>query len=70
MDLLEALGHVGLFARLSLILGVAPLAVAVAYVIRPTAERLAILRPLSLASIFGALAALTAGVLAILMRLQ
>ena len=67
MDFLEALRQSGLFARLSLLLGFGPLAVAAIYLFRPSEWTLALLRPLSLASIFGALTGVLAGFINILM---
>jgi hypothetical protein len=61
MDLLATLGNAGLMAVLSLIVGVLPLAAGVAYAIRPSEQRLALMRPISLAAIFGALCGTTAG---------
>jgi hypothetical protein len=52
MDLLK---QAGVFAVLTLAVGLAPLVMAVAYVIRPTDSRLALMRPVSLAGLFSAL---------------
>ena len=53
-------------AWLSLIVGILPLCIGVAYAIRPTEQRLALMRPLSLAAIFSALASLSIGAIVIL----
>jgi len=53
------LQHAGIFALLTLAIGVVPLVMAAVYVVRPTERRLALMRPLSLAGLF---AALTGGV--------
>ena len=45
-----------LFALLTLALGFVPLVMAVVYLIRPTERRLALMRPLSLAGLFAAIA--------------
>lgn len=52
---MELLQHASLFALLTLTIDLAPLVMAVAYVIRPTDHRLALMRPLSLAGLFSAL---------------
>jgi hypothetical protein len=67
MDLLEAFRQAGLFARLSLFLGIGPLFVALLYLYRPSERTLTVMRPLSLASIFGAIAGLAAGLITVLM---
>jgi hypothetical protein len=54
------------FAKLTLLIGLAPMVMAVAYAIRPSEQRLALMRPLSLASIFAALSGLLVGVTAVL----
>ncbi len=46
----------GVFARLTLAVGVVPLIMAIVYVTRPTERRLALMRPLSLAGLFAAIA--------------
>ena len=50
------LGQASLFALLTLMLGFVPLVMAFVYVIRPTERHLALMRPLSLAGLFAALA--------------
>ena len=50
------LQQASLFAKLTLILGFVPLVMAVVYVIRPTERHLALMRPLSLAGLFAAIA--------------
>ena len=67
MDFIEAFQQSGLFARLSLFLGIAPLLVAVFYAYRPSERTLAMMRPLSLASIFAAIAGVAAGLIGVLM---
>jgi hypothetical protein len=56
----------GLFALLSLMLDFVPLIMAIAYVIRPTEQRLALMRPLSLVGLFSALAGGIVGLLNVL----
>lgn len=53
---MSMLRQASLFALLSLILGFVPLVMAVVYVIRPTERHLALMRPLSLAGLFAAIA--------------
>ena len=55
MDLFDMLRHAGIVSLLSIAIGLAPLAMAAAYFARPTERRLALMRPLSLASLFAAL---------------
>jgi hypothetical protein len=50
------LRQAGVFAVLTLILGFVPLIMALVYVIRPTERHLALMRPLSLAGLFAAIA--------------
>ena len=50
------LQQASLFAKLTLILGFVPLVMAAVYVIRPTERHLALMRPLSLAGLFAAMA--------------
>ena len=53
--LIEALRNASIVALLSMLVGVLPLGAGVAYAIRPSEPRLALMRPLSLAGIFAAL---------------
>ena len=48
---------------LSVLVAVSPIALGAVYAIRPTDGRLALMRPISLASIFGGLCGLTAGLI-------
>lgn len=66
MDMLDALRQASLVALLSLIVTVLPLGAGIAYAIRPTEQRLALLRPVSLAGIFAALCGLSSGLINIL----
>ena len=50
------LRQASLFALLTLILSLVPMVMAVVYVVRPTERTLALMRPLSLAGLFAALA--------------
>ena len=53
---MELLRHAGIFALLSLAIDLVPLVMAAVYVVRPTERNLALMRPLSLAGLFAALA--------------
>lgn len=67
MDLLDLFNRAGVFAKLSLLAGFVPLAVAVGYLARPTERRLAFMRPVSLSAIFAAVSGVSAGGIAVLM---
>ena len=58
---LSFLAHTSLFTKFGLVVGVAPLVVAIVYAIRPTERNLALMRPLSLAGIFSAVSSLLLG---------
>lgn len=58
---METLREINLFALVSLFLTVAPPVMAVAYVLRPSERRLALMRPVSLAGLFAGLAGTTLG---------
>lgn len=66
MNILHELQQLGIFALLTLVIGLVPLAMATVYAIRPTERRLALMRPLSLAAIFGALTGVFVGVIMVL----
>lgn len=55
-DCMEMFQQASVFARLTIILCFVPLVMAIVYVIRPTERNLALMRPLSLAGLFAALA--------------
>jgi hypothetical protein len=55
MELFEMLHHASIVARLSLLVTLFPLAAGVAYLVRPTEQRLALMRPISLVGIFNGL---------------
>jgi hypothetical protein len=63
---MEFFANASIFAKLSLLVTLAPLGAGIAYVIRPTEQRLALLRPLSLAGTFAGLGGLLVGVLNVL----
>jgi hypothetical protein len=66
---METLRNVSLFGLLSLVLTLTPLVMAFAYVVRPSERRLALMRPLSLAGLFAALAGTTLGFVNVLVGL-
>jgi len=66
MSLLEMLSQTSLVALLSLVVTLLPMLAGVAYAVRPNEARLAVMRPVSLAGLFGALAGTIAGVVNIL----
>ncbi len=63
---MDMLRQASLFAILTLMLGVVPLVMAVVYVIRPTERHLALMRPLSLAGLFAAMAGGVLGLINVL----
>ena len=64
--MLEMLSHASIVALLSLVIGVLPAGLGVAYAIRPTEQRLALMRPMSLAGIFGGLSGSLSGAINVL----
>ena len=64
--MLDMLSQASLVALLSLVIGVLPLGAGLAYVVRPTEQRLALMRPLSLASIFAGLSGSLVGAINVL----
>ena len=56
------LRNMSIVATLGLLVSVATVGVAVVYAIRPNEQRLALMRPLSLAAIFGGLSTFTLGI--------
>jgi hypothetical protein len=66
MDFAEAFKQSGVFAKLSLLVGFGPLALAIWYAVRPAERTLAIMRPVSLAAIFAGICGFIAGAIAVL----
>lgn len=62
----DVLRQASIVALLSLIVTVLPLGAGIAYAIRPTEQRLALMRPISLAGIFAALCGLLSGLVSVL----
>jgi hypothetical protein len=58
---MEMWSQMGWFAKISLLIGVLPLVAGGMNVIRPTERRLALMRPISLAGLFAALAGAVVG---------
>ena len=65
-DLMELFQGISPFAKLSTAVPLAALLLAVLHVARPTEQRLALMRPLSLASIFATISGLLGGWIAVL----
>ena len=61
--MLEMLSHAGIHSLLSMIVAVLPLGAGIAYLVRPSEQRLALMRPLSLAGIFAGLSGTVGGFL-------
>ncbi len=62
----EALTHSSIVGLLSMVVTLLPLAAGIGYAVRPTEQRLALMRPLSLSGIFAGLCGLLAGLLSTL----
>jgi hypothetical protein len=65
-NLLEVFASISLFAKLTMLVAIAAFALAVAYVFRPTEQKLALMRPVSLATIFATFSGLLGGWIAVL----
>ena len=61
VNLIHALPAMPPFASLTMVVAVAAFALAVAYVFRPTVQKLALMRPVSLAAIFATVTGLLGG---------
>lgn len=64
--MLEMFANASLFAKMGILIAFAPVVGAILYALKPSERRLALLRPLSLAALFGGLSSFTAGVIAVL----
>ena len=67
MPILGALSQASLVALVSIFIGVVPLAMGIVYVIWPTEHRLALMRPVSLATIFATISGSLLGVINVLL---
>jgi hypothetical protein len=65
-NLVDLLGEAGVFAKLTMAVAIVAFGVAVAYVFRPTEQKLLLMRPVSLAAIFATLSGLLGGWIAVL----
>ena len=65
-NIVELLGEVSLFAKLTMVVAIVAFGVAVAFVFRPTEQKLALMRPVSLAAIFATVSGLLGGWIAVL----
>jgi hypothetical protein len=63
----DALRQASIIALVSMFMGIVPLAMGVVYAIWPSEQRLTLMRPLSLATIFAAISGSVLGVLNVLM---
>ena len=64
--LIDMFNQAGVIAKLGILIAFGPVVCALLYVYKPTERRLALMRPLSLAAIFGGLTSFSAGVIAVL----
>ncbi len=65
-DAVNALSQASIVALVSMFMGLVPLAMGIVYAIWPSEQRLALMRPLSLATIFAAISGSTLGMLNVL----
>jgi len=66
MELVQILRAAGVVALLSIIVALLPLPAGVAYALRPTEARMALMRPISLAALFAGLAGFLSGIISML----
>lgn len=62
----EMFNNASIVGKLGMLVSLGPLAVALLYAYKPTERRLGLMRPLSLAAVFGGLASFTSGVVAVM----
>jgi len=65
-NLVELLGQISMFAKLTMAVAIVAFGLAVAYVFRPTEQKLVLMRPVSLAAIFATVSGLLGGWMAVL----
>jgi len=63
---MNMLSQMGILAKLAIMIGFVPLVMAIVYVVRPTERNLALMRPLSLAGLFAAIAGTIMGFISML----
>ena len=63
---MNMLSQMGILANLTILIGFVPLVMAIVYVVRPTERNLALMRPLSLAGLFAAIAGTIMGFISML----
>ncbi len=66
MELFQILGNASIVARLSMLVSIFPLGAGLAYALRPSEQRLALMRPISLAGLFAALSGAVVGAINVL----
>jgi hypothetical protein len=65
-NLVDLFGQLSLFAKLTMAVAIVAFSLAVAYVFRPTEQKLVLMRPVSLATIFATISGLLGGWIAVL----
>ena len=65
-SLVDLFQQISLFAKLTVVVAVGAFALAVSYAVRPTEQKLVLMRPVSLAAIFATLSGLFGGWIAVL----
>jgi len=65
-NLVDLLGQLGVFAKLTMAVAIVAFALAVAYLFRPTEQKLVLMRPVSLAAIFATVSGLLGGWIVVL----
>ena len=68
-NLVDLLGQLGVFAKLTMAVAIVAFALAVAYLFRPTEQKLVLMRPVSLAAIFATISGLIGGWIVLLQGL-
>ena len=68
-NLVDLLGQISLFAKLTMAVAIVAFGLAVAYVFRPTEQKLVLMRPVSLAAIFATVSGVFGGWIALLSSL-
>jgi hypothetical protein len=66
MEFFQILRAAGVVALLSIVIALLPLPAGVAYALRPTEARMALMRPISLAALFAGLAGFLSGIISML----